>query len=65
MTPYSSFLFFIILGILLLPTIILGLNGKRFQAYNMLISILVLALIFLTTYTALSRCVCLPYGKCF
>ncbi|MCY8920995.1 D-alanyl-lipoteichoic acid biosynthesis protein DltB [Bacillus atrophaeus] len=46
MTPYSSFLFFIILGILLLPTIILGLNGKRFQVYNMLISILVLALIF-------------------
>ncbi|QJC98210.1 D-alanine transferase from DCP to undecaprenylphosphate for lipoteichoic acid and wall teichoic acid [Bacillus mojavensis] len=46
MTPYSSFLFFILLGILLLPTIILGLNGKRFQAYNMFISILILALIF-------------------
>ncbi len=46
MTPYSSFLFFILLGILLLPTIILGLNGKRFQAYNMFISIIILALIF-------------------
>ena len=38
--------FFILLGILLLPTIILGLNGKRFQGYNMFISIIVLALIF-------------------
>ncbi|MDL5024556.1 D-alanyl-lipoteichoic acid biosynthesis protein DltB [Bacillus velezensis] len=46
MTPYSSFFFFILLGILLLPTIILGLNGKRFQGYNMFISIIVLALIF-------------------
>lgn len=46
MTPYSSFLFFIILGILLAPTIILGLNGKSFRLYNMLVSVLVLALIF-------------------
>ncbi|MCY8402693.1 D-alanyl-lipoteichoic acid biosynthesis protein DltB [Bacillus sonorensis] len=46
MTPYGSFLFFIILAILLAPTIILGLNGKRFQLYNMAVSVVVLALIF-------------------
>lgn len=46
MTPYGSFLFFIILGILLAPTIILGLNGKSFRLYNMAVSVLVLALIF-------------------
>ena len=46
MTPYSSFLFFIILGILLLPTIVLGIMGKRLRYYNVFVSIVVLALIF-------------------
>ncbi|MBD8026744.1 D-alanyl-lipoteichoic acid biosynthesis protein DltB [Ureibacillus sp. Re31] len=46
MTPYSSFLFFIILGILLLPTMILGTMGKRFRYYNVFVSIVVLAIIF-------------------
>jgi membrane protein involved in D-alanine export len=46
MTPYGSFTFFFILAILLAPTIILGLKGKRFQTYNMFISVLVLAIIF-------------------
>ncbi|WFA05040.1 D-alanyl-lipoteichoic acid biosynthesis protein DltB [Bacillus sp. HSf4] len=46
MTPYGSFLFFIILGILLAPTIILGLNGISFRFYNMAVSVVVLALIF-------------------
>ena len=31
MTPYGTFLFFIIIAILLAPTVILGLSGKRFQ----------------------------------
>ena len=46
MTPYSSFLFFIILGILLLPTMILGIMGKRLRYYNVFVSIVVLAIIF-------------------
>lgn len=46
MTPYSSFLFFIILGILLLPTMILGIMGKRLRYYNLFVSIVVLAIIF-------------------
>lgn len=46
MTPYSSFLFFIILGILLLPTMILGTMGKRLRYYNVFVSIVVLAIIF-------------------
>lgn len=46
MTPYGSFSFFIILAVLLAPTVILGLKGKRFQGYNIIISVVVLALIF-------------------
>ncbi|MDA7025268.1 D-alanyl-lipoteichoic acid biosynthesis protein DltB [Bacillus sp. CLL-7-23] len=46
MTPYGSFLFFIILGILLAPTIIFGLKGKNVRYYNMVMSVIVLALIF-------------------
>jgi membrane protein involved in D-alanine export len=46
MTPYGSFSFFLIIAILLLPTVIMGLNGKRFQPYNMAISVIALALIF-------------------
>jgi membrane protein involved in D-alanine export len=46
MTPYGSFLFFFILAILLAPTVILGLYGKRFQTYNIIITIIVLAFIF-------------------
>jgi membrane protein involved in D-alanine export len=46
MTPYGSFTFFFILAILLAPTIILGLLGKRFQTYNMFVTILALGLIF-------------------
>lgn len=46
MIPYSSFLFFIILGILLLPTMILGVMGKRLRYYNVFVTIVVLAIIF-------------------
>jgi membrane protein involved in D-alanine export len=46
MTPYSSFLFFIILGVLLLPTMVLGIMGKRLRYYNVFVSIVVLAIIF-------------------
>lgn len=46
MSLYSSFLFFIIVGVLLLPTIVLGLMGKRFRVYNLIISVIILALIF-------------------
>lgn len=46
MIPYSSFLFFLIIGIFLLPTVILGLLGKSARKYNMLLSIVILAMIF-------------------
>lgn len=49
MTPYGSFTFFFIVAILLAPTIILGLQGKRFQTYNMFVTILALGLIFSST----------------
>jgi membrane protein involved in D-alanine export len=51
MIPYGSFTFFFIIAILLAPTIILGLKGKRFHSYNMLISIIALAIIFSTKLT--------------
>lgn len=50
MTPYGSFTFFIIIAILLTPTIILGLMGKRFHTYNMVVTILALCLIFSSTH---------------
>ncbi len=46
MTPYGNIVFFIIIGILLLPTIILGLREKSAKGYNIFVSIIVLALIF-------------------
>ncbi|KAB2328738.1 D-alanyl-lipoteichoic acid biosynthesis protein DltB [Cytobacillus depressus] len=46
MTPYGSFLFFIITAILLAPTVILGLNGKQFRTYNLFVTLIFLALIF-------------------
>ncbi|MFJ7727658.1 D-alanyl-lipoteichoic acid biosynthesis protein DltB [Neobacillus sp. NPDC097160] len=46
MTPYGSFSFFFILAVLLTPTIILGLKGKRFHTYNMLVSVIALVIIF-------------------
>ncbi len=46
MIPFSSFFFFILIGVLLLPTIILGLRGKRMQGYNMFVTVVALALIF-------------------
>ncbi|XJZ28793.1 D-alanyl-lipoteichoic acid biosynthesis protein DltB [Bacillota bacterium Lsc_1132] len=51
MIPYGSFSFFLIIAVLLIPTVILGLNGKRFHAYNMIISVPVLALIFSSKWT--------------
>ena len=46
MIPYGSFTFFFILVILLAPTVIFGLQGKRFQTYNMMVTVIVLAIIF-------------------
>lgn len=46
MTPYGSFTFFFIIAILLAPTIILGLLGKRFYHYNLLVTIIGLSIIF-------------------
>ncbi|CAH2713012.1 hypothetical protein BACCIP111895_00145 [Neobacillus rhizosphaerae] len=46
MTPYGSFTFFFILAVLLAPTVILGLKGKRFHTYNMFVSIIALGIIF-------------------
>lgn len=46
MTPYGNIAFFLIIGLLLLPTIILGLRGKSSKLYNLFVSLIVLALIF-------------------
>ena len=46
MTPYGNIAFFVIIGLLLLPTILLGLRGKSSKRYNLFISVIVLALIF-------------------
>jgi membrane protein involved in D-alanine export len=46
MTPYGSFTFFFIIAILLAPTVILGLLGKRFHTYNMVVTVIALCLIF-------------------
>ena len=46
MIPYGDFTFFFIIGILLIPTIILGLKGKSSKKYNMFISVIILAIIF-------------------
>src|SRR5689334_22585097 len=46
MIPYGSFTFFFILVVLLAPTVILGLKGKKFHTYNMIVSVMVLAIIF-------------------
>ncbi|MDQ0199695.1 D-alanyl-lipoteichoic acid biosynthesis protein DltB [Neobacillus ginsengisoli] len=48
MTPYGSFTFFFIIALLLVPTVILGLRGKRFHTYNMIVTVIVLAIIFST-----------------
>lgn len=46
MIPYGDFLFFFIIGILLAPTIILGLCERSSKKYNMFVSVIILALIF-------------------
>lgn len=46
MTPYGSFTFFFIIAFLLAPTVILGLLGKRFHPYNMVVTVIALCLIF-------------------
>ncbi|MDP4161799.1 MAG: D-alanyl-lipoteichoic acid biosynthesis protein DltB [Bacillota bacterium] len=50
MTPYGSFTFFIIFALLLAPTVILGLKGKRFLAYNLFVTVVALAIIFAGTF---------------
>jgi len=46
MTPYGNIAFFLIIGLLLLPTILLGLRSKSAKHYNLFVSLIVLALIF-------------------
>ncbi|SFC12583.1 membrane protein involved in D-alanine export [Bacillus sp. 491mf] len=46
MTPYASFYFFAIVGILLIPTIIAGLQGKMLRKYNAVVTLIMLAVIF-------------------
>lgn len=46
MTAYGSFYFFIIVGILLIPTIIAGLKGKMLRKYNAVLTLIMLAIIF-------------------
>ncbi|MGF9965008.1 D-alanyl-lipoteichoic acid biosynthesis protein DltB [Bacillus rhizoplanae] len=46
MTPYASFYFFVIVGILLIPTIIAGLKGKMLRKYNAVVTLIMLAIIF-------------------
>jgi membrane protein involved in D-alanine export len=51
MTPYGSFTFFFIIAILLAPTVILGLLGKRFHTYNMVVTVIALCLIFSSNHS--------------
>jgi membrane protein involved in D-alanine export len=46
MTPYASFYFFVIVGILLIPTIIAGFQGKMLRKYNAVVTLIMLAIIF-------------------
>ncbi|GIO26816.1 D-alanyl-lipoteichoic acid biosynthesis protein DltB [Ornithinibacillus bavariensis] len=46
MIPFESFYFFFIVGILLIPSIIMGLQGKASRKYNMVVTIIMLAIIF-------------------
>lgn len=46
MTAYGSFYFFVIVGILLIPTIIAGLKGKMLRKYNAVLTLVMLAIIF-------------------
>jgi membrane protein involved in D-alanine export len=57
MTPYGSFSFFLIVAVLLTPTVIAGLQGKKIQTYNRVISFLILILIFSSSWIGfLSLC---------
>jgi membrane protein involved in D-alanine export len=46
MTPYATFYFFIIVAVLLTPTIIAGLKGKALHTYNAFATIVILAIVF-------------------
>ncbi|AOM14299.1 D-alanyl-lipoteichoic acid biosynthesis protein DltB [Bacillus thuringiensis] len=46
MQPYGSFYFFIIIGILLIPSIIFGLKGILLRKYNAFLTLLMLSIIF-------------------
>ncbi|MBE5107600.1 D-alanyl-lipoteichoic acid biosynthesis protein DltB [Bacillus thuringiensis] len=46
MTPYGSFYFFILVGVLLLPTIIAGLKGILLRKYNAFSTLMMLTIIF-------------------
>ncbi|MFT8363786.1 MAG: D-alanyl-lipoteichoic acid biosynthesis protein DltB [Sporolactobacillus sp.] len=47
--PYASFRFFVLIGLLLLPVIVLGLRGKRSQIYNSALACIMLIFIFGST----------------
>lgn len=46
MIPYATFTYFVIIMILLTPTIIAGLRGKALRTYNSVITVIILAIIF-------------------
>ena len=46
MQPYESFYFFVIVGILLIPTIIAGLKGVFLRKYNAFLTLIMLSIIF-------------------
>lgn len=46
MIPYSSFDFFYIIGILLIPAIYLGIKEKSNKTYNMILSLVMVVIIF-------------------
>ncbi|MFX3622504.1 MAG: D-alanyl-lipoteichoic acid biosynthesis protein DltB [Ectobacillus sp.] len=46
MTPYATFPYFLIIALLLTPTIVAGLKGKTLRTYNSVITIFILAIIF-------------------
>jgi membrane protein involved in D-alanine export len=46
MTPYATFYFFVIVALLLAPSIIAGLRGHSLRTYNSIVTIVILAIIF-------------------
>jgi membrane protein involved in D-alanine export len=46
MIPYATFSYFIIVALLLIPTVVAGLRGKSLHTYNSIVTVIILGIIF-------------------